>query len=95
MDAPYSLWNSPSQNTRVGSCSLLQWIFPTQGLNPGLSHCRQIIYQLSYQGSRQSFLLQTLAGPILVLDVTEHLAFVQYPPLPGGMAVPTSHGAAG
>ena len=40
-------------------------------------------------------IVKTLAGPILVLDVTEHLAFVQYPPLPGGMAVPTSHGAAG
>ena len=47
----YSLWNSPSQNTRVGSCSLLQGIFPTQGLNPGLLHCRQILYQLSHQRS--------------------------------------------
>ena len=34
----------------VGSCSLLQGIFPTQGLNPGLPHCRQILYLLSYQG---------------------------------------------
>ena len=39
------------QNTRVGSLSLLQWIFPTQELNWGLLHCRQILYQLSYQGS--------------------------------------------
>ena len=31
--------------------SLLQWIFPTQELNHGLLHCRQILYQLSYQGS--------------------------------------------
>ena len=38
-------------NTRVGSLPLLQWIFPTQGLNQGLLHCRQILYQLSYQGS--------------------------------------------
>ena len=44
-------WNSPGQNTVVGSCSLLQGIFPTQGSNPGLLHCRQILYQLSYQGS--------------------------------------------
>ena len=36
---------------RVGSCSLLQGIFPTQGSNPGLPHCRQILYQLSHQGS--------------------------------------------
>ena len=43
--------NSPGQNTGVGSCSLLQGIFLTQGLNPGLLHCRQILYQLSHQGS--------------------------------------------
>ena len=47
----YSPRNSPGQNTGVGSLSLLQGIFPTQGLNPGLPHCRQILYQLSYQGS--------------------------------------------
>ena len=45
----YSSSNSPGQNTGVGSCSLLQVIFPTQGLNPGLLHCRQILYQLSHQ----------------------------------------------
>ena len=43
----YSLWNSPGQNTRVGSLSLLQGIFPTQGSNPGLPHCSWILYQLS------------------------------------------------
>ena len=47
----YSPWYSPGQNTGVGSFSLLQGIFPTQGLNPGLPHCRQILYQLSHQGS--------------------------------------------
>ena len=47
----YSPWNSPGQNTGVGSLSLLQGIFPTQGSNPGLPHCRQILYQLSHQGS--------------------------------------------
>ena len=46
----YSPWNSPGQNTRVGSLSLLQGIFPTQELNQGLLHCRQILYQLSQQG---------------------------------------------
>ena len=45
----YSPWNSPGQNTGVGSCSLLQGIFPTQGSNPGLPHCRQILYQLSQE----------------------------------------------
>ena len=39
----YSRWNSPGQNTGVGSLSLLQLIFPTQGLNLGLPHCRQIL----------------------------------------------------
>ena len=47
----YSPWNSPGQDTRVGSRSLLQGIFPTQGSNPGLPHCRRILYQLSHQGS--------------------------------------------
>ena len=39
------------KNTGLGSLSLLQWIFPTQELNQGLLHCRQILYQLSYEGS--------------------------------------------
>ena len=47
----YSPWNSPDQNTGVGSLSLLQGVFSTQGLNPGLPHCRQSLYQLSHQGS--------------------------------------------
>ena len=46
----YSPWNSPGQNTGVGSLSLLQGIFPTQGSNPGLPHCRWLLYQLRYQG---------------------------------------------
>ena len=44
-------WDSPGKNTGVVSHSLLQGIFPTQGLNPGLLHCRWILYRLSYQGS--------------------------------------------
>ena len=44
-------WNSPGQNTGVGSHSLLQWIFPIQGSNPGLPLCRQILYQLNHKGS--------------------------------------------
>ena len=47
----YSPWNFPGQNTGVGSCSLLQGIFPTHGSNPGLLHCCQILYQLSHKGS--------------------------------------------
>ena len=51
---------SPGKNTRVGCCALLQGIFPTQGLYPGLLHSKQILYQLSYQGS-----------PIMDLVMTE------------------------
>ena len=40
----------PSKNTRV-DCDFLQEIFPTQGLNPSLPHCRQTLYRLSHQGS--------------------------------------------
>ena len=47
----YSPWNSPGQNAGLGSCSLLQGIFPNQGSNLGLPHCRWILYQLSHQGS--------------------------------------------
>ena len=42
---PMDYMNSPGQNTGVGSCSHLQRIFPTQGSNPGLPHCGQILYQ--------------------------------------------------
>ena len=47
----YSSWNSPGQNTGMGSLSLLQGIFPTQGSNPDLPHCRQILYLLRQKGS--------------------------------------------
>ena len=44
-------WNSPGKNIGVGYHFLLQQIFPTQGWNMGLLHCRQILYHLSHQGS--------------------------------------------
>ena len=54
-------WNSPGQNTGVGSLSLLQGIFPTQGSNLGLPHCGQILYQLSLKGSLR--ILEWIAYP--------------------------------
>ena len=57
----YSPWNSPGQNTGVGSLSLLQGISPTQGLNPGFPHCRRILYQLSHKGSPR--ILEWVAYP--------------------------------
>ena len=56
----YSPWNSPGKNTGVGSLSFLQGIFPTQGSNPGLLHCRQILYQLSHKGSPKRSLWEFL-----------------------------------
>ena len=41
-------WDSPGKNTRVGCHILLQEIIPSQGSNPGLLHCRQILYPLSH-----------------------------------------------
>ena len=51
----YSPWNSPGQNTGVGSLPLLQGIFPTKGSNPGLLHCRRILCQLSHFSSCYCF----------------------------------------
>ena len=52
----YSPWNSPGQNTGVGSLSLLQGSFPSQGLNPGLLHSRWILYQLSHEKATPKYL---------------------------------------
>jgi len=49
--------DSPGKNTGVSCHALLQGIFPTHGLNPGLPYCRQILYLLSHQGSPTSLLL--------------------------------------
>ena len=56
-----SPWDSPGQNIEVSSRSLLLGIFPTQGSNPGLLHCRWILYQLSHQGSPR--ILEWVAYP--------------------------------
>ena len=44
-------WDFPGKSTEVGCLFFLQGIFPTQGSNPGLLHCRQTLYPLSHQGS--------------------------------------------
>ena len=53
----YSPWNSPGQNTGIGSCFLLPGIFPTQGSNRGLPHCRRILYQLNHEGGPLNIVL--------------------------------------
>ena len=57
----YSLWNSPGQNSGVGSLSLLHGVFPTQRSNPGFPHCRWILYHLSHKRSPR--ILEWVAYP--------------------------------
>ena len=52
-------WDFQGKSTGVGCHFLLQGIFPTQGSNPGLSHCRQTLYRLSHQGSPRLYLSPT------------------------------------
>ena len=61
--------DSSGKNTGVGCHALLQGIFPTQGLNPGLLHCWQILYHLSHQGSRR---MSNSLFRYSTLEVTEH-----------------------
>ena len=70
----YSPWNSLGQKNGVGSLSLLQWIFPTQQSNWGPLHCRQILYQLSYQGSPKVKVKVIQSYPTLCdpMDYTVH-----------------------
>ena len=66
---PYSPQTSPGQNTGVGSLSLLQVIFPTQGQNPGLPHCQWILYQLSTKGSpHYSYFMLTRMVPKMTMS---------------------------
>ena len=53
--------NSPGKDTGLGCHALLQGIFPTQGKNPGLLHCRRILYHLSHQ-SQEYYSLSLLQG---------------------------------
>ena len=73
----YGPWNSPGQNSSVGSHSLLQGIFPTQGSNPGLPHCRQILYQLSHQGSFISLTGKNNEASAPISDIRLALSSVQ------------------
>ena len=57
----YSPWNSPGQNTGVGSLFLLQRIFLIEGSNPGLLHCRRILYQVRHKGNAR--ILEWVAYP--------------------------------
>ena len=58
-------WDFPGKNTRVGCHFLLQEIFPTQRMNPGLLHCRQTLYHLNHQGSPVDIQVQVEANEAL------------------------------
>ena len=81
----YSPWNSPGQNTGVGRLSLLQGIFLTQGSNPGLLHCRYILYQLSHKGGpNESESCSVLSDPLQPGDPVLQariLEWIAFPPL--------------
>ena len=72
----------------MGSLSLLQQIFPTQELNQGLLHCRQILYQLSYEGSPEPGIIDPRSppspssSPSSSLSPFHHLFHHLAPPLP-------------
>ena len=76
-------WNSPGENTGLGCHALVQGIFLIQGLNPGLLHCRWILYHLSH-GSSLSMLLIYKSGKSLYVQKVEtlncnfHLQYVQF-----------------
>ena len=57
----------PGKNARVGCHALLLGIFPTQGSNPGLPHCKQILYHLSHQGSTRILECSSTPHPQLLL----------------------------
>ena len=63
-------WDSPGKNTGVDCHFLLQGIFPTQGSNRGLPHCRQTLYPLSYQGSICNFKSMFTFALILMVWLT-------------------------
>ena len=56
-------WGSPGQNTGLGCHFLLQGIFSTQGSNPGLLHCRRILYQLSHKEAQEYWSGETIPSP--------------------------------
>ncbi|KAB0388241.1 hypothetical protein FD755_003197 [Muntiacus reevesi] len=78
-------WDFPGKSTGVGCHFLLQRIFPTQGSNPGLPHCRQMLYRLSYQFQddfityRKTFLLRKMKIPLISYYTKNILIFLTEP----------------
>ena len=75
-------WDSPGKNTGVGCHALLQGIFSTQKSNPGLPHCRWILYQLNYQGSPTVLHTVTLFENTITEDVKMSSYWRRWPTKP-------------
>ena len=71
-----------ARNTGVGYHFLLQGIFPTQGSNLGLLHCRQTLNHLSHQGSPETLFSQHFKVPVWGSCDQGHLRHLQHLPLP-------------
>jgi len=65
--------DSPGKNSGVGCHALLQGIFPIQGSNSGILHCRWILYHLSHQGSPCHLSTPNQRPPIIKLQLNSHL----------------------
>ena len=89
-----SLWNSPGQKG-MGSHSLLQAIFPSQGSNPGLPHYRQILYQLSHREVQEYWSGQLIPSPADLPDPGIELGSpaLQMDSLPNDLLFPAFQGS--
>ena len=74
--------DSPGKNTGVGCHALLQGIFPMQGSNPGLLHCREILYYLSHQGSPYIYMTHILHGTHMYKNTVVPTDCMQHTSLP-------------
>ena len=81
-------WDFPDKGTRVGCHSLLQGIFPTQGLNPGLLHCGQILYWLSHQESPNYVPSHRCSSWFQQVGTGCHILFPLPPPSRSGGEIP-------
>ena len=86
-------WNFPGKNTGVCFHFLLQGIFPTQRLNPGVPHCRQTLYHMILQGSPSHLKVITKSkAPTALTPSCTRSSFLFHPEHPSpGNAVTTSH----
>ena len=79
---PLGPWDFLGKNTGVGCCFLLQGIFPTQGSNPDLLHCRQILYHLSHPAQCSTVLRPSTVEEVLNKYLLNSIKLTLYLPIP-------------